>query len=183
MKKQQLSFDEAYEEAINVDKLIKKGYQLDEIERMLNMKLFELSYNNGALRMKQFIMVDNDDIFYGRDAIDRLVVGAFIDKRFIAFCILENDRKIAKYIGYNCGDYFTIKLDDTDVCTGLDIRAIKDKSLEIQYLYKYVMAKLEGIEEIIQEYMKEIDELKDNISGYPYILYKLNPSDEVPEMK
>lgn len=183
MKKQVLTFDEAYDETIKVNKLFNKGCELEEIHDMLNKKLFELAYNNGALKIKQVIMVSEDGTFYGRDSIDRLVVGTFIDKKYIAFCILQHDKKIAKFIGYNCGDYINIKFDGIDINTELDMRPIYDKSLEIQYLYQFIKHKLEDYGEAVQEYIKEIDELKNNESGYPNIVYKLNPSSDIPEIK
>lgn len=176
-------------EAYAINSLINGGESYDTALDILNKRYLKLSYNTGAMEVTQTVMLDDEDNFYGLDAVDRLVMGRFIDERYLVFYILNKDHTVTRFIGYNSESHITITFVDTKISTGLRIEKIDsiDESMSIASTYHNIKGTIREIEKIqFQKYLEcinQINEYQKPYNGLPTIVHRLKIENEVPVIK
>lgn len=180
----QLTLEEAEKEAYLISQLVDEATTYDIAEDILSRRFFELTYHTGAMEIKQTVMLDEYDNFYGYDAINRFVTGKFIDNRYIVFYIINKDNSVTRFIGYNSQTHITIKFVDSKISTGLQIKEITDINKEMKQVYNHTAELLRECKpNDLLEYIKEINSYQKYIGNLPTIACKLGLQEEVPAIK
>lgn len=168
-----------------INRLRVLGESYDSAYDIFKKRFLKLTYNTGAIEVAQTVMLDEDNNFYGIDAINRLIVGKFIDERYLVFYIINKDNGVTRFIGYNSESHITITFIDSNVSTGLKLGEMPtiNEDMSIASTYHQI---IEAIEETkssqLLEYIKEINEYQKYIGELPTIAYKLGVKD-VPVIK
>lgn len=173
-------------DAYAINTLFERGYSIDKAVDLVNKKFLKLSYSTGAMEVSQDVMVDENNNFYGIDILGRLVTGSFIDDRYIAFYIINEDKSVTKFIGYNSVSHITLQFPNTNVSTGMHIEEIPTiaEGMPIEITYNRIISQIENQDpNVLVDLLREIEEYQKYIEGIRTIQIKLGIKEEVPVIK
>ena len=170
-------------DAYAVNTLYDRGVDLDKAIDLIDKRFLKLSYSTGAMEISQVVMLDEDDNFYGIDTIGRLVTGKFIDDRYIVFYIINEDKSVTRFIGYNSITHLTLQFVDTKILTGLHIEPIPtiDENMSIENTYDKIIDEIHCKDpNNLVKLAREINEYEKYVEGIRTIRIKLGLENETP---
>lgn len=173
-------------EAYAINTLYNRGVSEDKAIDLVSKRFLKLSYSTGAMEISQDVMVDENNNFYGIDILGRLVMGSFIDEQYIVFYIINEDRSVTKFIGYNSVSHITLQFANNNITTGMHIENIPtiDEKMSIEETYKNIMRQIENQDpNVLIDLLREIKEYERYIEGFRTIQIKLGFKEEVPVIK
>ena len=173
-------------DAYAINTLNNRGVSIDKAVDIVNKRFLKLSYSTGAMEISQDVMIDENNNFYGIDTLGRLVTGSFIDEKYIVFYIINEDKSVTKFIGYNSVSHITLQFPNTGISTGMHIEemATIDEGMPIEITYNRILEQIENQDpNVLVELLREIEEYQRYIEGIRTIQIKLGVKDEVPVIK
>ena len=173
-------------EAYAINTLYDRGVSIDKAIDLIDKRFLKLSYSTGAMEVSQIVMLDEDDNFYGVDIIGRLVAGKFIDDRYIAFYIINEDKSVTRFIGYNSVSLITLQFVDTKVSTGMHIEEVPaiDDSMSIEPTYNKIIEAINAKDpNELLKFKDEIRQYQEYVEGIRTIRIKLGLDREAPVIK
>ena len=177
---------EIFLDAYAINTLIDNGVSSSKAIDLVNKRFLKLSYSTGAMEVTQVIMLDEDNNFYGIDALGRLVAGTFIDERYIVFYIMNNDKSVTRFIGYNSISHLTLQFVDSKVITGMHIEEMPTihEDMSIESTYDKIMEEINCQDpNELMKFLMEVRQYQEYVEGIRNIRIKLGLKKEVPIIK
>lgn len=177
---------EVFLEAYAINTLYDRGVSIDKAVDIVNKRFLKLSYSTGSMKVSQDVMLDENNNFYGIDTLGRLVTGTFIDERYIVFYIINDDKSVTKFIGYNSVSHITLRFANAEISTGMHIdeEPTIEEGIPIEDTYDRIMKQIENQDpNVLIGLVREMEEYQKYINGIRTIQLKLGIEKDIPVIK